>query len=116
MQNSPLEEFYFNLPEPAKSAYLFIRAHLLQDPDMTESYKWKLPFFDYKGKYFCYLWQDKKSPLPYIGFSQGKKINHPALFFGTRTQIGVLHFDPRKDLPIELIDEVVELGKKVYLK
>jgi len=114
MASSPLDEFYSNLPEPEKSTYLFIRRHLLEDPDMSESFKWSLPFFDYKGKYFCYLYQNKKSKLPYIAFSQGKHIDHPALYFGDRTQIGAILFDPNEDLPMKTIDEVVALAKKVH--
>lgn len=112
--SSPLESYYAELEEPKRSAFLYIRSHLLSGADMTESWKWKLPFFDYKGKYFCYLWQDKKSPLPYLAFTQGKKLDHPALHFGERKQIGVILFDPSEDLPIELIDEVVALAKAVY--
>lgn len=116
METSPLEAFYTGLSEPVQSAYLYIRSHILKDEAVTESYKWKLPFFDYKGKYFCYLWQDKKSALPYVAFTQGKHLDHPALVQGDRTQIAVLHFDPRYDLPMLLLVEVLMLAKRYYDK
>ena len=110
-----IEQYYFDKPEPLKSTLLYIRGHLLRDPDITESWKYGLPFFDYKKKYFCYF-HLKKTELPYLAFTQGKRIDHPALHMGDRKQIAVLHFDPQSDFPIETLDEILEIAKEVHFK
>jgi len=112
--NSQIEEYYLSQDEPLKSILLYIRGHLLQDEDMTESWKYGLPFFDYRKKYFCYFHQEKKTGIPYLAFTQGKHIKHAALVKGDRKQISVLHFYPEEDFPIKLLDEILELAKAVH--
>ena len=110
-----LNYFYENQKEPYRSCFLALRSIILNySPDFTEASKYKLPFFIYKNKNFCYLWQDKKTKMPYIGINHGVKIEHPALFQGDRKQFKLLYVDPSKDIPIDSMYEVFDLAVKLY--
>ena len=116
MTYQSIEDYYFEQKEPLRSTLLFIRGHLLTDTDISESWKYGLPFFDYKQKYFCYFHQDKKSKTPYLAFTQGKYIDHSALSMGDRKQIAVLHFRPEEDFPVDILDEILELAKAAHFR
>jgi len=85
-----LDDFYLNREEPNKSCLLTMRDILLNyDKDITETRKYGMPCFCYKGKMFCYLWADKKSQEPYFLMVEGKHLEHPALETGSRTRIKI---------------------------
>lgn len=50
-----------------------------QDKDVTNAWKYGMPFFGYKGKMYCYLWFHKKYKQPYIGIVEGKRFDEPFL-------------------------------------
>lgn len=63
---------------------------------------------------FCYLWTDKKTDEPYILMVEGKLLNHPALKQGKRARMKTLSVDAKKDLPIELITEILNDALNLY--
>lgn len=110
-----LDIFYLQKEEPIKGCLLFLRQHILNfDKDITEAWKYRMPFFCYKGKMFCYLWTHKKNNLPYIGFVEGRKINHPALIIEDRARMKIMLLDPNADLPLETIDMILKMGIDLY--
>jgi len=93
-----------------------MRTHILkQNENITEEWKYRMPFYCYKGKMFCYLWVHKKYHQPYIGFVEGKRINHPDLIIEKRARMKILLLDPDKDLPMKkinnILNEVIALYK-----
>ena len=110
-----IDNYYLQKEEPVKSCLLFLREHILSfDPDITEAWKYRMPFFCYKGKMFCYLWTHKKNGLPYIGIVEGKKIDHPALIMEDRARMKIMLIDPTIDLPIETIDAILSIALGFY--
>lgn len=104
-----IDNYFLQKEDPVKSCLLFLREHILQyDPNITEAWKYRMPFFCYKGKMFCYLWTHKKNGLPYIGIVEGKRIDHPALIIEDRARMKIMLFDPSTDLPIETIDSILK--------
>lgn len=84
-----------------------LREYVLRyNNNITESWKYKMPFFCYKGKMFCFIWLDKKTHLPYLGIVQGKNIEHPLLVKGERSRMKILIIDPSRDLPVKTIDTI----------
>lgn len=107
--------FYFNQSEPNKSCFLAMRDILLAfNSEITETTKYGMPCFCYRGKMFCYLWTDKKSNDPYFLLVEGNKIQHPQLEAGTRKRMKILSVNPNKDLPIKIIHEVLEEALSLY--
>ncbi|WP_300662957.1 DUF1801 domain-containing protein [Fluviicola sp.] len=110
-----LQHYYLNKTEPNKSCLLALRSLILeQDPDVTETRKWGMPCFCYRKKMFCYLWTDKKTDQPYILMVEGKYLDHPELEEGDRSRMKILRVDPGKDLPVELIETILQKALDLY--
>ena len=109
-----IDNWYFNKSEPNKSCFEALRSWLLAfDDQITESWKYRLPMFLYKGKMFCYLWKDKVTEEPYIGIVRAKEIDHPKLEQGTRKKMKIYRINPNEDIDIDellgILREVMEL-------
>jgi hypothetical protein len=110
-----IDNFYLQKVEPVKGCLLFLRNYILScDNNITEEWKYKMPFFCYKGKRLCYLWVHKKNGLPYLGIVQGKKLDHPDLIMEGRAKMKIILFDPDKDLPISKIDTILKMAAALY--
>jgi hypothetical protein len=110
-----IDLFYLQKEEPVRGCLLFLREYILNyDKDITEAWKYNMPFFCYKGNMFCYFRMDKKREMPYLGFRDGKWIDHPQLIFEKRSRIKILLLDPEADLPIETIDAILKMAINLY--
>ena len=75
-------------------------------PDLTLHWKYKVPFFYFKGKPFCYIHQDKKTTLPYVAFVKSIAIERPELALGNRKKIKALTIDPSQTIKKTLIYDI----------
>jgi len=101
--------------EPVKSCLQFLREHILKQNDaITESWKYGMPFFCYRGKMFCYLWVHKKFHQPYIGIVEGKSLNHPDLLQEKRARMKILLIDAEKDIPVGKINSILKKVLQLY--
>ncbi len=73
-----------------------------------------MPSFLYNGNRFCYLRMDQKLKMYYVGFNDGKWIDHPALMFEDRSRIKIFLIDPNAALPFETIDSIIKASIKLY--
>ena len=104
-----LNQFYENQDEPRKSVYLFLRSYILKvHPDITEEWKYRLPFFYLRGKMFCYLWYHKTTGTPYLAFVDGVKMKNNSLEQGNRKRMKSLTIHPTVDIPIDLLNELFQ--------
>jgi Domain of unknown function (DU1801) len=110
-----IDNYFLQQAEPVKSYLLAMRDYIIAyDKDIVEAWKYKMPFYCYKGKMFCYLWVHKTNHQPYLGIVEGKKINHPLLIPEKRARMKILLFDPNKDIPLKTIDEILKAALKLY--
>ena len=110
-----IDLYYLQKEEPVKGCLLFLRQHILDfNKDITEAWKYKMPFFCYKGKMFCYLWTNKKTGQPYIGIVEGRKLEHPLLIQEKRSRMKIMMFDAEKDLPISTITDILKIAIALY--
>lgn len=110
-----LNKFFLNHDEPNKSCFMALRKIILDyNYNITEHWRYKVPFYYFKGKPFCYLWQEKKTRQPYIGIVKGNLINSPFLIKGNRKKMKVFRIDPNADLPVVEIYSVFEEALKYY--
>ena len=63
---------------------------------------------------FCYLWIDKKTNEPYILMVEGKHLNYPELEEGDRKRMKVLRIDPNQDLPLKIIETILQKALELY--
>lgn len=109
------DNFYLQQNEPVMGCMLALREIILaQDKDITAAWKYGMPFFCYKAKMFCYLWVNKKSGQPYIGFVEGKLLDHPELLMEKRSRMKILLFDANMDLPIKKIETILQQAIDLY--
>lgn len=109
-----IDNFFLSKDEPAKSCLLFLREFILAyDGDITEAWKYKMPFYCYRGKMFCYLWVNKKTDYPYIGIVDGGKIEHPLLIADKRSRMKIITFDPDADIPADTVSEILKMALEI---
>lgn len=112
-----LDQFYAQKEEPNKSCLVALRSIILQqDEAVSETKKYGMPCFCYKGKMFCYLWVDKKTSEPYLLMVEGAHLEHDRLEKGTRKRMKILRVDAAKDLDVILIEEILNDALDLYRK
>ena len=104
-----IDTYFLQKDEPIKSCVAALREIILKyDKNITEVWRYKMPFYCYKGKRFCYIWVHKKLQQPYLGIVDGKLIEHPGLIMENRSRMKILLFDPAKDIPIKKIKAILK--------
>ena len=110
-----IDNFYLQKEEPVRSCLLALREIILKfNKDLTEAWKYKMPFFCYNGKMFCYVWVHKQTLQPYLGIVEGRKIMHPKLVQENRSRMKIMFVDPSKDMPIKTIHEILKMAIAYY--
>lgn len=110
-----LESFYLNKEEPNKGCLLALRDIILkQDIEVSETLKYGMPCFCFKGKMFCYLWVDKKTNEPYMLFVEGGYLDHPLLEVGTRARMKIFRINSMDDLPVATIEDLLNQALDLY--
>ncbi len=103
-----LDNYYFQQPEPRRGCLLALREIILSlDDTISPAWKWRLPFFCYRDRMFCYLNFHKKFKLPYLALVEGYRLDYPELLAENRSRMKILLIDPEIDLPLALLDEIL---------
>lgn len=109
------DNYYLSKEEPNKSCLLALRSIVLShDRHVTETRKYGMPCFCFKGKMFCYLWTDKKTEEPYLLLVEGKHLDHPDLEQGNRARMKIFRVNPNKDIPIATIKLILDQALDLY--
>ncbi|MRT92688.1 DUF1801 domain-containing protein [Ancylomarina sp. 16SWW S1-10-2] len=113
--------YYSKHDEENQNCLYALRSIILgTDELVSETMKWNLPCFCYKGKMFCFINVEKESNQPYILFVEGGLLNHPELEQGERVRMKIYRVDAKHDLPIEtislLLNEALDLYKNGRIK
>ena len=109
------DNFYLQQDEPIKGCLLALRQIILsQDKEVTNAWKYGMPFFCYKGKMFCYLWLHKSYKQPYIGIVEGKLFDEPFLIQEKRSRMKIMLLDPNEDLPLKTIETILQKAINFY--
>ncbi|GAA5219693.1 DUF1801 domain-containing protein [Membranihabitans marinus] len=109
-------ELFYNQHSTINNSCLLALRHIIlkQDPDITETRKYGMPCFCFKKKMFCYLWTDKKTTEPYILFVEGQHLHDPALETGNRARMKILRINPKADLDIQTIEDLLNQALDLY--
>lgn len=114
---SDLDNYYLQHPESVNECLQALRSIIFkQDQNITAEWKYRMPFFCYKGKMFCYLWVHKVNGQPYIGFVEGKHLHHPNLILEKRARMKTMLFEADKDLPVDTIEILLQQALDLYRK
>jgi hypothetical protein len=113
--NRDLENYYASRAEPVRACLQAARELIVaHDPLITEAWKYRMPFFCYRGKMFCYLWTRKDNGDPYLGVVEGQRLFHSQLVQGDRMRMKVLPLDPRQRLPEALVRSILDDAIALY--
>jgi hypothetical protein len=109
------DNYFLQIDEPNRSCLLALKSIILQfNPAITTAWKYSMPFFCFRNKMFCYFWINKKTNKPYIGFVEGKRIDHPLLLQEKRSRMKIYNLEPDKDIPIEEIKLILQKAVSLY--
>lgn len=115
MSKEQFDNYFLAQEEPFRSCLLALKDIILSiDKNLVPCWKYRMPFFCYKGKMFCYVWVHKKYEQPYLGIVQGKYIDHPDLIMEERAKMKIMLLDPAQDLPIKTIKDVLKQALELY--
>ena len=104
-----IDNYFLSKEEPAKSCLLYLRGFIRNfDKNITEEWKYRMPFYYYKGRMLCYLWTDKKTKEPYIGIADGYRIDNPLLVMGDRARMKILPVKPDEDIPMADLEAILK--------
>jgi hypothetical protein len=107
----PIDNYFLQKEEPIKSCLQFLRTHILkQNEEITEAWKYGMPFYCYHEKMLCYLWVHKTLGKPYLGLVDGDKIKHPDLLQEKRARMKIFLIDPTKNIPIRKLNALLKLA------
>ena len=111
----PIDNYFLQQEEPAKSTLEFLRQHILRfAPDITEKWQYGMPFFLYRDKRFCYLWTHKILNQPYLGVVDGKLLKHPDLLQEKRSRMKIFLVDPANDIPLKKVNAILREALNLY--
>lgn len=103
-----IDSYFSEKEEPVKSCLQFLRSHILSlDPNISEVWRYKMPFYCFNGKRFCYLWVHKQQQQPYIGFVDGALLHYPELVAEKRARMKIWLFDPSANLPVKKMNRIL---------
>jgi hypothetical protein len=112
-----IDQFFLGKEEPVRSCLLYLREFILDyDKNITEAWKYKMPFYYYKSERICYLWVNKRTQQPYIGIVEGRKIEHPLLIIEKRSRMKIMPLDASEDIPVKTIGTILKLAIGLYQK
>lgn len=109
------DDFFFAIPEPQRSALMFLRRFFTEESNLQEHIHFNTPFYNFKNKWFCYLsYSPKRKHEIYIGFVKGYKIEFPDLVSEGRKQVKVYRIDPEKDINVMALKKITTMLKSHY--
>lgn len=114
---NPAENYILNQPEPYKSILLHLQLLIEQTiPELELKYKWKIPFYYYQGKPFCYFNASHKKQYVDIGLVKGKLINvHQEYLVGEkRKKMVSLRYKNIEEIDSQILVEVIEFIRELY--
>ena len=107
---NPAENYILNQKEPLQSILLFVRQIIFTTiPEMEEKYKYKIPFYYYKGKPVCYLNILKGTNYVDLGFWDGFKLpnKHHLLKANNRKMVKSLEFKNLETINVIALQETI---------
>ena len=109
------DNFFLTIPEPQQSTLLFLRQFFTEEINLQEHIKFNAPFYNYNGKWFCYLsYSSKRKHEIYIGFVKGYQIEFPNLVSEGRKQVKLYRINPEKNIDVKALKKITTLLKKLY--
>lgn len=113
---NPAENYILKQQEPFKSILLQLQVLIESSfPELELKYKWRLPYYYLNGTPFCFLHVSKG--YVDVGLHKGYELQkHVEVLVGEkRTKIKSLRYFSVEDVQAEILLEVLEESKSLYV-
>lgn len=113
----PQDHYILNQPEVYRAMLLHIMAVIETElPDATLEFKWKIPFYYYKKKPFCFLNASHKGKYVDVAFSKGFQLqnNLEILNGDNRNTYKSLRFFSLESIDNKVLISVLREAKTMY--
>ncbi len=112
------EKYILEQPEPYREMLLYLQTVVESTlPKLELKYKYKIPFYYYKGKPFCYFNASHKKKFVDVGFWKGNQIQvcHEHLVSENRKMMVSLRYFSIADVNEAVLVPVLENAIKLYM-
>lgn len=114
----PVGLYILNQPEHFRLILLHIIVVVKNTlPEVTLEYKWKIPYFYYKKKPFCYVNADHKHQFVDVGFAKGfylKNNLHYLIADNDRNTVKSLRYKSSEVIDNEVLISVIREASKLF--
>jgi hypothetical protein len=113
----PAEGYILSQPEPYRSIIFNIQIVIeSQIPDLELLYKWKIPFYYYKGKPFCFINASHKRKFVDLGIVKGFqiKLHNEHLISENRSTMKSLRYYSLKEIDNFILIDIIQELSKLY--
>ena len=113
----PAEEYIVKqLPQYQEILYYVMGVVEQEFSGVDLLYKWKLPFYYFKGKPVVYFNVNAKKKYVDVGFFYGSKMKKNMTYFiiGNRTVVKLLRYDKIDAIPDVILREAIREVKELY--
>lgn len=105
------EEYILSQPEPYRSIIFNLQIIIENEiPNLELHYKWKVPFYYFRGKPFCFINVSRKRKYVDLGIVKGFQINNHQEFLisDKRTSMKSLRYCSIADINCTILKEVIQ--------
>lgn len=113
----PAEEYIFKQSQEFQEILYYLKTVVEQEfPNVDLLYKWKLPFFYFKGKPVIYFNVNAKKKYVDVGFFYGSKMKKNMEYFiiGNRTVVKLLRYTKIDAIPDAILRAAIREVKALY--
>ncbi len=113
----PAEEYILRQAQEYQEILYYLVGVVEQEfPNVDLLYKWKLPFFYYKGKPAIYFNVNAKKKYVDVGFFYGSKMKKNMDYFiiGNRTVVKLLRYHKIDSIPDAILREGIREVREMY--
>ena len=114
---NPSEEYILNQPEPYRSILLHLQVIIETTiPQLELLYKYKIPFYYFHKRPFCYLNASHKKQFVDVGFWKGNQINvhQDHLVTENRKMMVSLRYKTLEEIDDEILINVLKKAASLY--
>lgn len=113
----PAEVYILNQPEIFRDILLNLQVGIENAiPELELFFKWKIPYYYYNGKPFCFLNANQKGKFVDVAFNKGFQLqnNLQVLIGDKRNTFKSLRYFSLVEVNIDILNSVIEEAKRMY--
>jgi len=114
---NPAAQYITSQPQPYQEILMYLQVVVEKNlPQLELKYKYKIPFYYYKGKPFCYFNASHKKQFVDVGFWKGNqiKVHQEHLVTENRKMMVSLRYKTLNEIDEAVLVTVLQAAIKLY--